>query len=152
MRERVVLGLALVLLVSGSAEAQRRSRSYARHSSGGVPCGRSYISASETCHVGSSTTEAPRSRARARQPGESRRYVAPGETRDARGRLRRSESAKEAFERATGHPHGWPGHVVDQIVPLACGGADDPFNMQWQTTAAGKAKDKVERRGCARAP
>lgn len=26
-----------------------------------------------------------------------------------------------------------------------CGGADAPGNMQWQTTAAGKAKDKTER-------
>ena len=43
---------------------------------------------------------------------------------------------------------GWPGHVVDDVVPLACGGADDPSNMQWQTTEEGKAKDKVERKGC----
>lgn len=50
--------------------------------------------------------------------------------------------------RQTGHPHGWPGHVVDHIKPLACGGADDPSNMQWQTIAEGKAKDKVERQGC----
>ena len=50
--------------------------------------------------------------------------------------------------RRSGHPHGWPGHVVDHIVPLACGGADAPSNMQWQTTEEGKAKDRVERRGC----
>ena len=71
------------------------------------------------------------------------------EPRDARGRIRRSRSEKDAFERATGHPHGWPGHVVDHVVPLACGGADDPSNMQWQTIADGKAKDRVERKGCA---
>jgi len=39
---------------------------------------------------------------------------------------------------------------VDHIVPLACGGADAPGNMQWQTTQEAKAKDRVERRGCAR--
>ena len=50
--------------------------------------------------------------------------------------------------RQSGHPHGWPGHVVDHVVPLACGGADAPSNMQWQTTEDGKAKDRVERRGC----
>jgi len=50
--------------------------------------------------------------------------------------------------RQSGHPHGWPGHVVDHIVPLACGGADDASNMQWQTVEEGKAKDKVERKGC----
>ena len=52
--------------------------------------------------------------------------------------------------RQTGHPHGWPGHVVDHVVPLACGGSDSPGNMQWQTTGEAKAKDKVERRGCSR--
>lgn len=26
-----------------------------------------------------------------------------------------------------------------------CGGVDEPSNMQWQTIAAGKAKDKTER-------
>jgi hypothetical protein len=72
----------------------------------------------------------------------------PG-TRTSRGRIQRSEQAKDDFLRQTGHPHGWPGHVVDHKVPLACGGADAPSNMQWQTTAEAKAKDKVERRGCA---
>jgi len=74
---------------------------------------------------------------------------APG-SRDRRGRLARSEGSKKRFERLTGHSRGWPGHVVDHIIPLACGGPDVPTNMQWQTVAEGKAKDKVERRGCAR--
>jgi hypothetical protein len=34
------------------------------------------------------------------------------------------------------------------IVPFACGGADAVWNMQWQTVAAAKAKDRSERRGC----
>ena len=75
--------------------------------------------------------------------------VVPG-GRDSRGRLERSAAAKDAFMRQTGHPHGWPGHVVDHIVPLACRGADAPSNMQWQTTEEAKAKDRVERRGCSR--
>lgn len=79
----------------------------------------------------------------------SARTHASGE-RDSRGRLERSSSAKSAFERQTGHAGGWQGHVVDHIVPLACGGSDAPSNMQWQTTADGKAKDRVERRGCGR--
>ena len=45
-------------------------------------------------------------------------------------------------------PHGRPGYVVDDIVPLACGGADDPSNMQWQAAADAQAKDKWERKGC----
>jgi hypothetical protein len=30
------------------------------------------------------------------------------------------------------------------MEPLKRGGADAPGNMQWQTTAAAKAKDKIE--------
>jgi len=68
--------------------------------------------------------------------------------RDSRGRIQRSSEAKRQFERQTGYPHGRPGYVVDHIKPLACGGADDPSNMQWQTIADAKAKDKVERQDC----
>ena len=41
-----------------------------------------------------------------------------------------------------------PGYVIDHVRPLACGGVDGPNNMQWQTTAEGKAKDKWERKWC----
>jgi hypothetical protein len=34
--------------------------------------------------------------------------------------------------------------VIDHVVPLKRGGADSLGNMQWQTTAAAKAKDRVE--------
>jgi 5-methylcytosine-specific restriction endonuclease McrA len=64
------------------------------------------------------------------------------------GRIVRSEAAKHTFESQTGFPHGRPGYVVDHVKPLACGGADVPANMQWQTTAEAKAKDKWERAGC----
>ena len=36
------------------------------------------------------------------------------------------------------------GFTVDHIVPLACCGIDAPQNMQWQTKAAAKAKDRWE--------
>ena len=48
--------------------------------------------------------------------------------------------------RQTGYPHGRPGYVVDHIKPLAKGGADSPSNMQWQSIAEAKAKDKWERK------
>ena len=68
--------------------------------------------------------------------------------RTAKGKLKRTAEAKAEFRRQSGYPHGRPGYVIDHIVPLACGGADAPSNMQWQTLAAGKAKDHVERKGC----
>jgi hypothetical protein len=84
-------------------------------------------------------------------------YVAPGFSphpsveRDSRGRIKRSAAAKDAFKRqqpcqSTGRGSGaCPGYVIDHVNPLECGGADDPSNMQWQTIADGKAKDKTER-------
>jgi hypothetical protein len=62
----------------------------------------------------------------------------------------RSDAARRAFMRQTGYPNGRPGYVVDHVVPLACGGADAPANMQWQTVQAAKAKDRVERIDCSR--
>jgi hypothetical protein len=68
--------------------------------------------------------------------------------RNPNGRIERSETAKHQFMVRTGFPQGRSGYVIDHIVPLACGGADVPENMQWQTVAEGKVKDKTERRGC----
>ncbi len=39
-----------------------------------------------------------------------------------------------------------PGYVIDQIRPLACGGADEPENMQWHMRQAALEKDRWERR------
>jgi hypothetical protein len=52
--------------------------------------------------------------------------------------------------RQSGYPYGRKGYVVDHVVPLACGGADSPSNMQWQIKAEAKAKDKWERKGCSK--
>lgn len=65
-----------------------------------------------------------------------------------RRRIHRSAKARYDFMRDTGFAHGRKGYVVDHIEPLACGGADAPSNMQWQTKADAKAKDKWERKGC----
>src|SRR5262245_33530824 len=64
--------------------------------------------------------------------------------RDETGRIKRSQAARADFMRQTGYPHGRPGYVVDHIRPLECGGADAPWNMQWQTVEQAKAKDKTE--------
>ncbi len=74
--------------------------------------------------------------------------------RDAHGRIARSRTEVARFKRmhpcpATGMPYGaCRGWVIDHVVPLACGGPDAVRNMQWQTTAAAKAKDRWERRHC----
>lgn len=65
----------------------------------------------------------------------------------------RSYSAKSQFANfhacpSTGkHTVSCRGYVIDHIQSLDCGGQDVPGNMQWQTTAEGKAKDKWERNG-----
>ena len=70
--------------------------------------------------------------------------------RDSHGRFKRSTTAKHAFERdnpcpSTGRTSGaCPGYVVDHVTPLKRGGADDPSNMQWETKAEAKAKDRSE--------
>jgi hypothetical protein len=77
-------------------------------------------------------------------------HSATAVTRDADGHIKRSAAAKGEFMRQTGFPRGRPGYVVDHIVPLACGGADAPSNLQWQTITEARAKDKTERIGCGR--
>ncbi len=85
-----------------------------------------------------------------------RNYLADGYTvdpsvvRDRNGKIKRSHSAKTSFERqspcpSTGKTSGrCPGYLIDHVNPLECGGADAPWNMQWQTTTDAKAKDKTE--------
>ena len=72
----------------------------------------------------------------------------------AEARIKRSQGAKVEFKvqhpcPATGANRGpCKGYVIDHIKPLACGGSDHPQNMQWQTVAEAKAKDKWERKMC----
>jgi hypothetical protein len=37
-----------------------------------------------------------------------------------------------------------PGYVLDHVIPLECGGLDSPDNLQFQTVADAKAKDRTE--------
>jgi hypothetical protein len=74
----------------------------------------------------------------------------------ADSRTIRSASDKAEFKRlhpcpVTGARNGpCGGYVIDHVIPLACGGPDDRGNMQWQTIAKGKAKDRWESKGCRR--
>lgn len=73
---------------------------------------------------------------------------------DAQGKEHRSHASKSAFQRVTPCPSTGdrrgrcPSYVIDHIKPLCAGGADAPSNMQWQTVADAKAKDKLERQEC----
>ena len=66
----------------------------------------------------------------------------------------RSYKAKAVFKHnnpcpSTGRNRGTcPNYIIAHINPLACGGADDPSNMQWQSKSEAKAKNKWERKGC----
>jgi hypothetical protein len=68
----------------------------------------------------------------------------------------RSASVKREFQLthpcpATGRTNGaCPGYVKDHIKALKCGGPDAVSNMQWQTTADAKSKNKGETKGCVR--
>jgi hypothetical protein len=74
----------------------------------------------------------------------------PGVTRDSRGHIARSAHAKGEFRKSnpcpsTGRPTGaCPGYVIDHVTPLKRGGADAPYNMQWQTTEQAREKDRWE--------
>lgn len=50
---------------------------------------------------------------------------------------------------ATGETSGeCKGYVIDRVIPVACGGAEEPSNMQWQTLAEAREKDRWEKIGC----
>jgi len=71
-------------------------------------------------------------------------------SRDSHGKIKRSPHAKTEFRKihpcpSTGKTSGpCKGYVIDHVQSLKHGGADTPSNMQWQTVAAAKAKDRTE--------
>jgi len=83
------------------------------------------------------------------QPRSAPRDQACAQRKATRTTIPRSIPARRAFQRAnpcpsTGNRTGaCPGYVVDHVIALKRG-ADDPSNMQWQTVADAKAKDRIE--------
>jgi len=131
---------------SSSSKSSKASSDKAVHVKGYYRKDGTYVSGYDRRPPGSKSageTDADTSLQKIPAPGSM-----PSTSRDSRGRIKRSAAAKDKFERETGYPHGRPGYVIDHIKPLACGGADAPSNMQWQTVAEAKAKDKTERIGC----
>lgn len=66
------------------------------------------------------------------------------------GKFTRDSSQRAAFTKhhpcpATGKSRSaCPGYVVDHVKPLCAGGVDQWQNMQWQTVADAKLKDREE--------
>jgi hypothetical protein len=163
MPRRLLLLFFSLVFLSPAALAQRSHSSGSRSSTHSSKSSKN--SSDKTVHVHSYTRKdgtvvhaydrrPPGTKTRETPAVEERHVEAPVTTtlatpaRESGGRIKRSEEAKREFERQSGYPHGRPGYVVDHIKPLACGGADDPSNMQWQTIAEAKAKDKTERIDC----
>jgi len=86
-------------------------------------------------------------------PGEARARVGWGNVSErvpwftpANEKIHRDPAMRAAFRHdhpcpSTGRTRGaCPGYEVDHVIPLACGGADDPSNMQWLTKEANRAK------------
>ncbi len=130
---------------------------------GGVTLPSEVYAAKGDCGTSSATCYHKERGTQARKPRAVRTYHAPANhhtkalasttARTSHGKIKRSATAKHAFERAnacpsTGKTSGsCPCYVIDHVQPLCKGGADHPANMQWQTVAAGKAKDRVECKG-----
>lgn len=63
---------------------------------------------------------------------------------DAKATTCRNPAVKHAFDVSQGYPHGRKGYIVDHLCALSCGGIDAITNMQYQTSAASKLKDRWE--------
>ena len=74
----------------------------------------------------------------------------------ANAKIVRKSSEVAAFKRANPCPANGAtrgpclDHLVDHVIPLACNGPDHRSNMQWQTVADARAKDRWERLACQR--
>jgi hypothetical protein len=83
--------------------------------------------------------------------GPSRRRGATGERRIQYADLSVEEFRKQARLHVEALNHALAAIPPERarIKPLACGGPDAVSNLQWQTIAAARAKDRWERKVCA---
>jgi len=77
--------------------------------------------------------------------------IAPAHARMHRSSVARYQFANSHACPATGQSMlPCPGYQIDHVIPLKCGGADDPSNMQWLSIHDHKAKTKREAKLCRR--
>jgi len=126
----------------GGYHASSGSHSGGTHSSSSHPASGSHSSSSHSSsHSHSSSSHSATG---------SHNKAPPWVHRDSHGKIARDPRQTEAFKKqhpcpATGKTYGpCHGYVIDHVIPLKRGGPDSPSNMQWQTTAAAKEKDKWE--------
>jgi hypothetical protein len=144
--------LLLILLLAAIVSAQKsvRVKTYTRKDG-------TVVQSHTRSAPGTKSATTAKSKATGTAPKTGTASTASAATvrRDSKGRIARSATAKHQFQSAhpcpvNGRTSGaCPGYVIDHKVALACGGTDAPSNMQWQTAAAAKEKDKWERAGCA---
>jgi hypothetical protein len=112
MLRRIGVALAAVLLLLPlTVVAQKSGRSRSSSSTGNTSSKQKSISTKSAAHP---TSTLKKSTVALRAPTE-----------------RSSASTRSEFMKQVGYPKGRKGCVVDHIVPLECGGADTPSNMQW---------------------
>lgn len=69
----------------------------------------------------------------------------PALARRPRSHAERDQFVREQACPATGaHKLPCPGWIIDHVIALCVGGPDKAWNMQWQTVADAKAKDRWE--------
>jgi hypothetical protein len=146
MRKLAFWMILALSLAAGAADAALHSRGSGHSGSSSHVSGSQFASTSHTYHARAHGAHSHQPSSYA--PRKSRR--ANGVARTARGHIERSARAKDAFRRAHPCPStertrgACRGYVIDHLQALKHGGADSPSNMQWQTTAAAKAKDRTE--------
>jgi hypothetical protein len=147
MRRFLIALLFAAIAISPAASRSSRSGTSGRTIARNEP--RTHRATARSEARNSSAGHASRARTAGSHPGATSTRCTTCE-RDANGRIQRNPAARRAFQisnpcPATGRTSGaCPGYVVDHVVPLKRGGADEPGNMLWQGAAAAKAKDTIE--------